>query len=254
MAYYKYKERKNYLIIFANIFTFVTLFLLFLAVFGYRSEIFSIKFSLLTLTKYGVYASIFALGLNLIAFGNILNKKGAFFFIIFVVISLILNIFIISYFYKSTIALKSNPKINDISTNYEDVINYKVYQSHDAYNDDEYELVQKFGGFNKPNYNLSSLLIHNKTHVQVFNESKNIILQMGLNITYSNLEEGIIEAVDQSFWYGFKDDMIIRIEKLISDEIKIDARSASRKGKSDFGVNSRRIIGFFELLNKSHSN
>jgi len=253
MSYFKSKKPKNYLSIFSYISTFVPLFLLFFAVFGYKYEIFSIQFSLLTLTKYGVYASIFALGLNLIILGIILNKNGKFVSIAFVVISLILNIFIISYFYKSTIALKSNPKINDISTNYEDVINYKVYQSHDSHNE-EYELVQKFGGFNKPNYNLSSLLINNKTHVQVFNESKNILLQMGLNITYSNLEEGIIEAVDESFWYGFKDDMIIRIEKLISDAIKIDARSASRKGKSDFGVNSRRIIGFFELLNTSLRN
>ena len=74
---------------------------------------------------------------------------------------------------------------------------------------------------------------------------------MGLKITYSDLEEGFIEAVDKSFWYGFEDDIIIRIEKLISDDIKIDARSASRKGRSDFGINSKRIINFFKRLNKS---
>ena len=71
---------------------------------------------------------------------------------------------------------------------------------------------------------------------------------MGLKITYSNLEEGLIEAVDSSFWYGFKDDIIIRIEKLISDEIKVDVRSASRIGKSDFGVNSMRIKDFYQRL------
>ena len=98
---------------------------------------------------------------------------------------------------------------------------------------------------------MSKLQIINKTLEEVFDESQNIINKMGLNITYSNLEEGLIEAVDSSFWYGFKDDMIIRIEKLISDEIKIDIRSASRIGKSDFGVNSMRIKEFFKYLNST---
>jgi uncharacterized protein (DUF1499 family) len=105
-----------------------------------------------------------------------------------------------------------------------------------------------------PNYDLSPLLINNKTKDQVFNESLKITISMGLVVTYNNLEEGIIEVVDTSFWYGFKDDMIIRIEQLISDDIIVNVRSASRVGRSDFGVNSRRIIGFFELLNKSLRN
>ena len=71
---------------------------------------------------------------------------------------------------------------------------------------------------------------------------------MGLEITYENLEEGTIEAVEKSFWYGFKDDLIIRIEELISTNILINVRSASRVGRSDFGKNSKRIKSYFILL------
>ena len=71
---------------------------------------------------------------------------------------------------------------------------------------------------------------------------------MGLEITYENLEEGAIEADEKSFWYGYKDDLIIRIEELISSNILINARSASRVGRSDFGKNSKRIKSYFILL------
>jgi uncharacterized protein (DUF1499 family) len=249
MSYLHYQEKKNYWLLLSNIVTFISLFLLLIAVLGYRFELFSIKYSLLILTKYAVYSSIISLGFNLITFGNILSKKLKASSILVVLLSFIINITIVTSFYDNIIALKSNPKINDVSTNYEDSIDFKISKNHLIKNN-EYSLIQKYGGYDQPNYKISSLLINNKTHKEVFNVSKNIIIDMGLNITYSNLEEGFIEAVDKSFWYGFEDDIIIRIEKLISDDIKVDARSASRKGRSDFGINSKRITNFLKKLNK----
>ena len=242
MSYLNYKNSNNYWHIFANIATLVTLSLLFTSVMGYRFEIFSVVFSLLTLTKYAIYTSLIGLVLSLIAFGNIrYNNKFVSIFNIF------LNVVLVIYFFNNIIALKSNPLINDISTNYDDVIKFKTYKNHNMHTD-EHILLQKYGGFKRPSSSIKSLLINNKTLVEVFDESQNVINNMGLNITYSNLEEGFIEAVDSSFWYDFKDDIIIRIEKLISDEIKIDVRSASRTGKSDFGVNSMRIKDFYQRL------
>jgi uncharacterized protein (DUF1499 family) len=95
------------------------------------------------------------------------------------------------------------------------------------------------------------LQINNKTLLETFKASENALNNMGLKITYSNLEEGLIEAVESSFWYGYKDDIIIRIERLISDDIKIDIRSASRIGKSDFGVNSIRIKDVLEKISSN---
>ena len=73
---------------------------------------------------------------------------------------------------------------------------------------------------------------------------------MGLNISYKNMEEGIIEAVEESFWYKFKDDMIIKIEELISGNVMINVRSASRTGKSDLGKNTKRIKSYFAFIKK----
>jgi uncharacterized protein (DUF1499 family) len=246
MSYFERPKSNNYWHVCSNIVTIVTILLLFISVMGFRFEIFSFVFSLLTLTKYAIYTSLIALVLSLIAFGNLIGRSH-YSSILNNLFNIIINIVLVVYFFNNIIALKSNPVINDISTNYDDFIEFKMYKNHNLLTD-EHILLQKYGGFNKPNSKIISFQVINKTLAEVFNASQNIINEMGLKITYSNLEEGLIEAVDSSFWYGFKDDIIIRIEKLISDEIKVDVRSASRIGKSDFGVNSMRIKDFYQRL------
>ena len=249
MRYLNNHKNNSYWYIFSNISTFVTISLLCISVIGYRLELLSVGFSLLTLTKYAIYTSLIALVISLVAFGNRLANKR-FLSILNIFFNIIINICVVAYFFNSIIALKSNPLINDISTNYDDILEFKMYKKHNMHTD-EHILLQNYGGFKKPNSSIRSLLINNKTLEEIFDLSHITLINMGLKVTYSNLEEGLIEAVDNSFWYGFKDDIIIRIEKLISDEIKIDIRSASRTGKSDFGVNSIRIK---DVLDKISSN
>jgi uncharacterized protein (DUF1499 family) len=61
---------------------------------------------------------------------------------------------------------------------------------------------------------------------------------------------GRIEATQKSFWFGFSDDIVIRV-KAVDSGSRIDMRSASRQGRSDFGVNAARIRKYFAVL-KSH--
>ncbi|MGB5145826.1 MAG: DUF1499 domain-containing protein, partial [Porticoccaceae bacterium] len=56
-------------------------------------------------------------------------------------------------------------------------------------------------------------------------------------------DPGRIEATETSFWYGFKDDVVIRIAG-DDRESRIDIRSKSRVGKSDLGKNAERIRAF----------
>ena len=246
MSYFERPKSNNYWHVCSNIVTIVTILLLFISVMGFRFEIFSFVFSLLTLTKYSIYTSLIALVLSLIAFGNLIGRSH-YSSILNNLFNIIINIVFVVYSFNNIASLKSNPVINDISTNYDDFIEFKMYKNHNLFTD-EHILLQKYGGFNKPNSKIISFQVINKTLAEVFDVSQNSINEMGLKITYSNLEEGLIEAVDSSFWYGFKDDIIIRTEKLISGEIKVDVRSASRIGKSDFGINSMRIKDFYQRL------
>jgi uncharacterized protein (DUF1499 family) len=58
---------------------------------------------------------------------------------------------------------------------------------------------------------------------------------------------GRIEATDTTFWFGFKDDIVIRI-RAEGDGSRIDVRSKSRVGISDGGANARRIRALIGAL------
>lgn len=56
-----------------------------------------------------------------------------------------------------------------------------------------------------------------------------------------------IEATDTTFWFGFVDDIVIRITSFKGGS-KVDVRSVSRVGRSDVGANARRIGAFLGAL------
>ena len=58
---------------------------------------------------------------------------------------------------------------------------------------------------------------------------------------------GTIEAVDTTKWFGFKDDIAIRV-RADGAGSRIDIRSKSRVGRSDLGTNARRIRAYAERL------
>lgn len=66
---------------------------------------------------------------------------------------------------------------------------------------------------------------------------------MGWSIYAQDQEAGRIEAVDTTFWFGFKDDIVIRIQATENGSV-IDLRSVSRVGRSDLGANAQRILDY----------
>lgn len=60
------------------------------------------------------------------------------------------------------------------------------------------------------------------------------------DIVAQDPQHGRIEATATTFWFGFKDDIVIRITP-VDGRTRIDMRSVSRVGKSDLGKNAARI-------------
>jgi uncharacterized protein (DUF1499 family) len=58
---------------------------------------------------------------------------------------------------------------------------------------------------------------------------------------------GAIEASSESFWYGFIDDVVIRVRPDGSGA-RIDMRSVSRVGASDLGANAKRVRAYLAEL------
>lgn len=63
---------------------------------------------------------------------------------------------------------------------------------------------------------------------------------MGLEIVAQHPDEGLVEATATTFWFGFKDDVAVRVRADGAGAL-IDVRSVSRVGRSDLGANARRI-------------
>jgi uncharacterized protein (DUF1499 family) len=61
--------------------------------------------------------------------------------------------------------------------------------------------------------------------------------------------EGRIEAASTSFWFGFTDDIVIRVRATPEGSV-IDARSTSRVGLSDLGANATRLREFSAAVMK----
>ena len=72
----------------------------------------------------------------------------------------------------------------------------------------------------------------------------------GWTIVAADPATGRIEANETSRWFRFVDDIVIRVAPDGSGS-RIDIRSESRQGRSDFGVNARRIRAYLQTL-KTH--
>ena len=68
---------------------------------------------------------------------------------------------------------------------------------------------------------------------------------MGLEIVAVDKEAGLVEATATTFWFGFKDDMVVRIVG-DGEGSRLDLRSMSRVGQSDVGANAARITDFVD--------
>ena len=75
----------------------------------------------------------------------------------------------------------------------------------------------------------------------LLNEAVSVLEDMGLAVVNVSAEQGIIEATATTFWFGFKDDVVIRVRESAVGGSVIDVRSVSRSGQSDLGVNAKRI-------------
>jgi uncharacterized protein (DUF1499 family) len=70
---------------------------------------------------------------------------------------------------------------------------------------------------------------------------------MGWHVAASDAAAGRLEATDTTFFFGFKDDVVVRIRPEPTGS-RVDIRSASRVGLSDLGANADRIRKFASKL------
>ena len=90
-------------------------------------------------------------------------------------------------------------------------------------------------------------LLLDQSREKVFDKARATINNMGWELVSAVPGQGRLEATDTTFWFGFKDDVVIRIQSK-DGQTRVEVRSKSRVGKSDLGVNANRIQKFLNHL------
>lgn len=82
----------------------------------------------------------------------------------------------------------------------------------------------------------------------VFAAALQVVAASGWELVDADAAAGRIEAVAVTRWFGFRDDVVIRIQPGRSASTLVDVRSKSRVGRSDIGTNAARIRAFLSAL------
>ena len=85
---------------------------------------------------------------------------------------------------------------------------------------------------------------------RVFARAVEVARGLGWEIVAAVPAEGRLEATDRTRWFGFRDDVVVRVRPDGAGS-RVDVRSVSRVGRSDLGTNARRIRAFGKALREA---
>ncbi len=81
----------------------------------------------------------------------------------------------------------------------------------------------------------------------VFAAAREAADAMGWDLVAADSATGRIEATATTTWFGFKDDIVVRV-RAEGTGTRVDVRSVSRVGRSDVGANAARIRAYVQAL------
>jgi hypothetical protein len=149
---------------------------------------------------------------------------------------------------------EGTPMIHDISTDtqnppqFVDVLPLRADAPNSAvYGDSPDMTPEKLARLQKEAYPDIQTQVYDEPMDQVFARALQAADDLGWEVVAQVPEEGRIEATDTTFWFRFKDDIVIRMVEE-NGKTKVDARSVSRVGVSDVGKNAERLRNFFDRL------
>jgi len=201
----------------------------------------------LTLFRWGAYGGLVAAVLCL--FGVILTRpSSARRGLTFAITGFVIGALVVGLPWQWWQTAQHVPPIHDITTDTETppIFVAVLPLRKDAPNPAEYGgpeiAAQQRAGYP----NLAPLLLHTPPQ-DAFPRALAAARDMGWEIVAAEPSEGRIEATATTFWFGFKDDVVVRV-KPENGGSRIDVRSVSRVGRSDVGANAKRITAFLARI------
>lgn len=145
---------------------------------------------------------------------------------------------------------KSVPLIHDVSTDLKNPPEFVaiVPLRADAPNPVEYA-GEETAEQQRTAYPELQTLIYTQSKSELMETTEQSVDNLGWELVNTDPSAGIIEATDTTTWFGFKDDVVIRVIDNGNERL-VDIRSKSRIGGSDLGKNAERIHDFIDELDE----
>jgi putative membrane protein len=151
------------------------------------------------------------------------------------------------------IAKLAQPGINDITTSFTSPPQFEVIAQNSKERDFSYS-PEKFEKKQQDFFPLVLPMKINQSQQKTFDTVKNVAQIASWNIIETVSNDFKIEAQAKTQFLGFTDDIVIEVRKINDQLSEVHMRSKSRSGRSDFGVNSKRILDFFNQVRLNLNN
>ena len=213
---------------------------------GYQMGWWPLGTGLRPMLTWGAYAGIAGAVLGLVAV--LLNPPGrAFRAFMLGVLALVGGVLVVSVPWQWQRTAQGVPPIHDITTDtvtpptFEAVVPLREGANPLAYTDAK-AAAQREG------YPMLGPLMLEAAPADAYARALALVTERGWEVVADDAERRRIEATATTRWFGFKDDVVIRVSALPDGGSRVDMRSVSRVGRGDVGTNARRIEDFLRDL------
>lgn len=204
------------------------------------------------LLKYAAYGGIAAILVMLIATVMAIKKEEKISLVVLFVAGLMAIASVaVPYYWQWT--AKQLPRIHDISTDLANPTRFVAILPlrQGAANPVEYGGAEVAAQQQKAYPDIKTMVLDIRAD-KAFTQALAAAHRLHWKIVAEVPAEGCIEATDTTFWFGFKDDIVIRVTPA-GNHARVDIRSLSRVGISDVGTNARRIRAFLSMFSSQSS-
>ncbi len=213
---------------------------------GYRLGMLPLRTALLTVFRWGAYlaataAGVSAVGLVLLLFRPKDMRRGV--SLAGVSLLLAISLFAVPYSWRLGPAV---PPIHDITTDTQDPPQFVAVVPLNTPDRTVYE-GDRIASLQREAYPDLQPVVLSVPPAQAYERALETVHEMGWDLVEAEPASRRIEATDTTFWFGFKDDVVIRVRP-DGEGSRVDVRSLSRVGGGDVGTNARRIRAYVAAM------
>lgn len=212
---------------------------------AYRFGLLSIP-NAFTLLRWAAYAGLAAMVVALLV-GAWAYRRGARARVLLAAAAFVAGLVAFGIPYQWQLTARSVPRIHDVTTDLENPPAFEAVVPLRADAPNTLDRPPQLAQQQRDGYPDLAPITLPRPPGEVFDRALAAAQDAGWAIVTADKSTGRIEATDTTRWFGFKDDVIVRITPWGSGT-RVDVRSVSRVGGSDVGTNARRIRRYLEAL------